>query len=88
MVQSDDRHNILCFTCVLYRDLHLYGGQGPLFVGALGISSIIMAVYTVFNSMVFEKDPECNYIPLHVAGIAAGIIVILWVILLLLGLFF
>ena len=77
---------VLLVSCIVISTC--MEGQGPLFVGALGISSIIMAVYTVFKSMVFEKDPECNYIPLYVAGIAAGIIVILWVILLLLGLFF
>lgn len=77
---------VLLVSCIVISTY--MEGKGPLFIGAMGISSIIMAIYTVFNSMVFEKDPECNYIPLQVAGIAAGIIVILWVILLLLGLFF
>ena len=74
---------VSCITISAYME-----GKGPLMIGALGISSIIMAFFTVFNSMIFEKDPECNYLPIKVAGIAAGIIVILWVILLSLGLFF
>ena len=74
---------VSCISISTYME-----GNGPLMIGAMGISSVIMAFYTVFNSMIFEKDPECNYLPMKVAGIIAGIIVILWVILLILGLFF
>jgi len=74
---------VSCITISTYME-----GNGPLIIGALGMSSVVMAFYTVFISIVFEKDPECNYLPKKVTGFVAGIILILWIILFILGLAF
>ena len=62
------------------------GGQGPMYVGALGLTSVVLAVYAVFDMIPSVKDPEKNYTPARMAGIASGIIFFIWIFLIIVGL--
>ncbi|ETP72405.1 hypothetical protein UYO_1616 [Lachnospiraceae bacterium JC7] len=64
----------------------LMGGQGPMYVGALGLTSVVFAVYAVFDMIPHVKDPEKNYIPARMAGFASGFILLIWMFLIVVGL--
>ncbi|MBE6004825.1 MAG: hypothetical protein E7232_12225 [Lachnospiraceae bacterium] len=60
-------------------------GEGPMYVGALGLTSVIYAVYAVLDMIPGVRDPEKNYIPSRIAGFTAGLILIIWVCLIVIG---
>lgn len=77
---------ILLMSCIAASAV--MKGQGPMVLGAIGVSSIVAAIYTIFNVVSVEKNPDYNYLPTSMAGIIAGIIIIIWILLLVIGLFY
>ncbi|SFG31631.1 hypothetical protein [Oribacterium sp. WCC10] len=75
---------LLLVACIVISTLKQ--GNGPMIVGALGLSSIIMAVYTILDMFSRIKDPEMNYIPVRIAGVTSLIIIIIWLFLIGIGL--
>ncbi len=62
-------------------------GQGPMTLGAIGLSSIVVAIYTLFNVFSVERQPDYNYLPANMAAVTSGAVILLWIFLLLVGLF-
>ncbi|OON87719.1 hypothetical protein BXO88_03370 [Oribacterium sp. C9] len=60
-------------------------GKGPMYVGAMGMTSVIFAVYAVLDMIPRAKDPEKNYLPSRIAGSISGLIVIIWISLIVIG---
>lgn len=61
-------------------------GQGPLLLGALGISSAVMSIFSLLHMLHALRDPEKNYLPVRIAGAAAGIVLLIWILLMVVGL--
>ncbi len=77
---------ILTISCIVTATV--MKGQGPMVLGAIGLSSIVAAIYTIFNVVSAERKPDYNYLPATIAGATAGIIIFIWILLLLIGLFY
>lgn len=76
----------LCFMMVAIGMSFLYKGEGPLIVGALGVSSMVMALFGLFYMFDAFHDENRNYLPVKISGLFSGMMVLFWVILLVLGL--
>ena len=60
-------------------------GQGALYIGALGLMSVIYAAYAVLDMIPRVRDPEKNYLPSRIAGFTSGFILIIWICLIVIG---
>lgn len=63
-----------------------FQGQGPMLLGALGFSSIVMAIFSIYFLILALHDSEKNHLPVRIGGILATCVLLVWIILLTLGL--
>ena len=65
-----------------------FQGQGPMLLGALGFSSIVMTLFSLYFLILALHDSEKNYLPVRIGGILATCVLLVWIIFLALGLNF
>ena len=63
-----------------------FQGQGPMLLGALGFSSIVMSILSIYFLILALHDSEKNYIPARIGGILAICVLLVWIIFVVLGL--
>ena len=63
-----------------------FQGQGPMLLGALGFSSIVMSGFSIYFLILALHDSEKNYLPVRIAGILAACVLLVWIIFIALGL--
>ena len=63
-----------------------FQGQGPMLLGALGFSSIVMSIFSIYFLILALHDSEKNYLPVRIGGILATCVLLVWIIFLALGL--
>lgn len=61
-------------------------GQGPMLLGALGITSMIFSVFALIHLVTALKDEGRNYLPVKIAGFIAGVILLIWITIIFVGL--
>lgn len=78
---------VISFILLLYciASSVLLEGKGPLYIGAIGMTSVVLALFSVFDMVPQKKDPERNYLPARIAGFTSGIIVFIWIFLIISG---
>ena len=78
---------ILSFVLLVYciAVSVLMEGKGALNIGALGLTSVICALFSLFDMIPRVKDPEKNYLPAQLAGFTSGIIVVIWIFMIVIG---
>lgn len=81
---------ILSFALLVYciAVSVLMEGKGALNIGAIGLTSVVCALFSVFDMIPRVKDPERNYLPAQLAGFTSGIIVVIWIFLIVVGVVF
>jgi len=77
---------LMMMACLVVSTL--MKGQGPMTLGAIGLTSIVIAIYTIFNVFSVDRNPDFNYLPATMAGVTATSIIFIWIILLLVGLYY
>ena len=63
-----------------------FQGQGPRLLGALGFSSIVMTIFSLYFLILALHDSEKNYVPVRIGGIIAACVLLVWIIFIALGL--
>ena len=62
-----------------------FRGQGPMLLGALGFSSIVMTLVSLYFQILALHDSEKNYVPVRIGGILAACVLLVWIIFIALG---
>ena len=55
-------------------------------LGALGFSSIVMTIFSLYFLILALHDSEKNYVPVRIGGILAACVLLVWIIFIALGL--
>ncbi len=78
---------VLSFALLVYciAASVLMEGKGALNIGALGLTSVICALVSLFDMIPRVKDPERNYLPAQLAGFTSGMIVVIWIFMIVMG---
>ena len=63
-----------------------FQGQGPMLLGALALTSIVMSLFSMYYFVLALHDAEKNYVPVRIAGMVAVLVLVAWMLLLALGL--
>ena len=61
-------------------------GQGPLLLGALGLSSLLAAGFSLFHAFYGMQERDRNRTGVRIAGAGSALIALLWVVLIFAGL--
>ena len=61
-------------------------GQGPLLLGALGLSSLLAAVFSIFCAFYGLQERDRNRTGVRIAGACSTLIALLWAVLIFVGL--
>lgn len=62
-----------------------FQGQGPMVLGALALTSIVMALFSLYYLIRALHDPERKYTPVRIGGMLAACILVVWIALIALG---
>ncbi len=71
---------IFCLGAAVWRQ-----GEGPMVIGALGLSSFLSALLSVLHMVGALRDKGSNMLPAKIAGSVASVLVLLWIALIFLG---
>ncbi len=71
---------LFCLGVAVWRQ-----GEGPMVLGALGLSSFLAALLSVFSTAGALRDKGSNMLPAKIAGSIALVLVLLWIALIFLG---
>ncbi|MDO4265357.1 MAG: hypothetical protein Q4C63_02695 [Eubacteriales bacterium] len=75
---------VLLFSAAMGFSLHA-GGSGGMNAGALGFSSMVMALMSLWFMWLSFREPERNYIFSKTGGVLSGILVLIWIGILIVG---
>ena len=64
----------------------LHEGKGPLVLGALGASSMVMALFGLFYMIAALHDEDKNYLPVKISGTVNAALLVAWIVLIAAGL--
>lgn len=62
-----------------------YQGEAPMFVGALGLSAMVAALWGLYYTLQAFRDEDKNFIVAKAAGGGAAFLLLLWLIIILVG---
>lgn len=71
---------LFCLSVAVWRQ-----GEGPMTLGALGLSSFLAALLSLLGAAGALRDKGSNMLPAKIAGSAALVLVLLWIALIFLG---
>lgn len=71
---------LLCLGISVYR-----GGEGPLLIGALGFSSLLSAVISLYYAVQGLQEKDRNRIMVSIFGGLSGVLTLFWIILIFVG---
>lgn len=60
-------------------------GNGPMVLGALGISSMVAALWGAWLAISALRDKNKNLVVVKAAGIGAAVLIVLWVLIVIIG---
>ncbi|HBP25142.1 MAG TPA: hypothetical protein DD632_07145 [Oribacterium sp.] len=62
-----------------------FQGQGPMVLGAIALTSMVMALFSLYYLLRALHDPERKYTLARIGGILSGCILLIWIGLLVIG---
>lgn len=61
-------------------------GNGPMVLGAIGVTSVVAACFGAYLALTALRDEDRSFILAKAAGIAAAVLLVLWVMIIVIGL--